>query len=773
MFRPTFFSPQYFCSTQLTYAFVLSLLSLTVHAQTNNQSPNANETTFSNADNNSSTTNNTEDIEVIQVYAQKRAQNINDVSLAVSVIDNESIDYLQIKDSTQLAQFVPNVKMSNNAGEGTTPAFNIRGVGMIDYNTSTISPIAIYSDGVVGGSANNLSVNLFDLENIEVLRGPQGTLFGRNTTGGAILLRSKQPDEIFGGYVNLSLGEQQQRSVDGALNLPVSDNTALRFALNYEDYQYSTNNLMAGQPNGGLKQTNLRVIVKTELDDFTIVSKIHSENWSGKPKPIASLGINRVDGSGLCTPEQAGSSLCMDNFGGQVGDSGKTQDFWDVRADTADKKHNNNSWGANVELTWMISKDITLTSNTGYNNVDRTHSWDSDGAANFIEGSFGTKDRLFSQELTLAIQTEKSYWVTGLYYLTEDIKQNNDIDLFRDFRAIPALAAIPAQFFYRNNLENSSMALYSQFDYPLSDNFVITAGLRYTDESTNYKTIADLDIVPVFIPELWNISGDVDDNEFSGKLALNQKLNKNSSLYYSYSRGYKSGGYNAGYTTSAEQAADSEYHPEKLDAYEIGSKSQFWQQKASLNLAAFYYDYKDQQVFINRTTGPAPYHVLKNAGDSTIYGLEAELKLVPTNDIEFNLNVGYLPKANMGSFIEDDVVVTDNRLPFSSKWNISGQVLYESNLLSYPLISQLGFDYQSSYYFDQDANPYTKQTAFIVWYGRVTMEINDQLDFSLWGKNLTNSEYSELRFNSIAALGAITELKAEARQLGAAMTYRF
>lgn len=717
--------------------------------------------------------NNEDNVDVINIYAQKRAQDIKDVNIAVTIVNGEDIDRLQIKDSTQLAQFVPNVKMSNNAGEGTTPAFNIRGVGMIDYNTSTISPIAIYSDGVVGGSANNLSVNLFDLEAVEVLRGPQGTLFGRNTTGGAILLRSKQPEDHFGGYVNLSVGEQQHRSVDSAINLPISDNTAIRFALNYEDYQFSTNNLMVDQPNGGLKQTNLRLITKTKLGNLTLTTKIHSENWSGKPKPIASLGINRADGLGLCTPSQAGSAQCMNNFGQQVGNSSEKFNFWDVRADTADKNHKTDAWGTSFNAAWKIDNNTTLTSITAYNKLNRFHSWDSDGAGNFIEGSFGTNDKLFSQELTLAIQHGDSYWVSGVFYLNENIKQKNDIDLFRDFRAIPALAAIPAQFFYRNKLKNSSVALYSQVDYSLNNNFVFTAGLRYTDESTDYNAISDLDIVPAFIPEFWNISGSINDNEFSGKLALNQKLSTNISLYYSYSRGYKSGGYNAGYNTSLAQALDSEYQPETLNAYEIGSKLVLWQQKANIHLAAFYYDYQNQQVFINRTTGSAPFHVLKNAGNSNIYGLESELTLTPTNDLQFSLNIGYLPKANMGSFNQGGITLNENRLPFSSKWNVSGSALYETIISGHNLTAQIGFDYQSSFYFDQDEDPYTEQTGFTVWYGRVSYQVNKQLGLSLWGKNLTDTEYSELRFNSVAALGAITELKAEARQLGVELTYNF
>lgn len=708
-------------------------------------------------------------IEVIEVYAQKRKQKINDVSVAVSIIDGEGIDRQQLKDTTQLSALVPNLKITNNAGEGTPPAFNIRGVGMIDYNTSTISPIAVYSDGIVSGSANNLSVNLFDLEHVEVLRGPQGTLFGRNTTGGAILLRSKQPEHEFGGYVNASIAEHDTLSLEGAVNIPVSDSTAMRFAVSHQDYQFSTDNQMTGQPDGGLKQTNLRLIVKSEFDNLTITSKFHAEDWSGKPKPIASLGVNRIDGNGICTPSQAGSSLCMDNFGNQVGGN----DFWDVNADTADREHDTESWGASVQLEWQLNDDILLTSISGYSSLERFHSWDSDGPGNLVEGSMGTDDSFFSQEINLGVDFGDTYWVSGLFYVAEEIKQNNDFDLFRDFRPVPELAAIPAQFFYDNKLENESIAVYSQVDHKLNETFTLTAGIRYTDETTDYNANADLDTVSAFIPDFWHVTGSVEDDEFSGKLALNQQLDEHSSLYYSYSRGYKSGGYNAGYSTSPAQAAESEYAPEKLDAYEIGAYLQFWQQDARLHLAAFYYDYKDQQVFVNQTQGVAVDHVLKNAGDSTIYGLESELVLTPSVDWELRLNVGYLPEANMGKFNQHGVVVEDNRLPFASKWNVSGAIIHEMLVMGRDLTAQLSFDYQSDFYFDQEENPYTEQTDFVVVNGYVSYELNHALTLTVWGKNLTNTEHSELRFNSIAALGAVTELKAEARQIGLEASYKF
>lgn len=710
-----------------------------------------------------------QEIEVIEVFAQKRAQNIADVSVAVTAITGETIDKFQLKDSTQLAQLTPSMKVTNNAGEGTPPAFNIRGVGMIDYNTSTISPIAIYSDGVVSGSANNLSVNLFDLEQAEVLRGPQGTLFGRNTTGGAILLRSKMPEKHFGGYVNASVAQHDHTSVDGAVNLPISSNTAARFAFNQEDYNFSTNNLMADQPDGGLKQTNLRLIVRSEFDKITTTFKFHNEDWSGKPKPIASNGILKVDGSGQCSPSQAGSSQCMDAFGRQVGGN----DFWDVNADTADREHDTESWGASFSLEWQISPALTLNSISATRELERFHSWDSDGPSNLIEGTMGTDNTLVSQEVNLAYQNKDLFWQSGIFYIKEEIDQDNSFDLFRDFRPVPELASIPAEFFYDNTLENSSIAFYSQADYQIADSWLLTAGLRYTDEETKYHAKADLDTVAGVIPEFWNLKGKVADDEVSGKLALHKTISNAAKLYASYTRGYKSGGYNAGYSTSPFQAADSEYAPETLNAYEVGAKLTALSGDLSWHLAGFYYDYQDQQVFVNVPDNIVPYHVLKNAGDSEIYGIDSELRYAVNNNFDFILNIGYLPKANIGEYQEGNLVVADNRLPFSSKWNISGYITYDTNVYSRQLTAQIGFDYQSDFYFDQNENDYTGQTDFTVVNGRIGYQVHPDILLSIWGKNLTETEFAELRFDSTAALGAITELKGEGRQIGVAVNYSF
>ncbi|WP_102797168.1 TonB-dependent receptor [Bowmanella denitrificans] len=718
----------------------------------------------------SSTSQTQDQIEVIVVNAQKRQQDIRDVAVAVTLIDGEQIARQHIKDTTQLAALAPNMKSSKVAGEGTAPSFNIRGIGMFDYNTSTVSPIAIYADEVVSGGANFLDSTLYDIQRVEVLRGPQGTLFGRNTTGGAILLTSVLPQAEFSGYARASVAEQDYRALQGAVNVPLADNTAARLAFNHVDYDYSIQNLDANGQDGGMRQNSVRLLVASEWENASLLFKLYSEDWQGAPKPIYSAGILKASGTGArCLPDEVGSRSCVDSFGFAPA----TDDFWQTEADTADKRHDTDSWGASIQWQWQVNQRWSLKSITAHKDLERFHSFDSDGPGNFIEGSLGSDNQFFSQEISASRQGENSHWMAGLFYLQEELKQQNDLDLFRDFRANPATAGGAVQFFYHNTLENQSFSVFSQLDYNLSPDWIVTAGLRFTDDSTEYHAIADMDVVGAYIPGVWDLRGEVDDREWSGKLALVQKLSSRTSLYYSYSRGYKSGGYNGGFASSEAQAVDSEYAPERLNAWEVGARLQLPQWDMNLDLAAFWYRYQDQQVFINRTTGLVPYHVLKNGGDSRIQGLELSLAYTPVSQLMLDLNIGYLPKAELGEYQEEDLYVAGTQLPFTSEWNISALVQYEINLAGGRLLSQLGFDYQSDFYFDQNENPYLQQQGYSLWHGRIAYQPNAQWEVALWAKNLFNRQYHELKFDSIAALSAVTELRGEARQLGVELSYHF
>ncbi|AWB66439.1 TonB-dependent receptor [Saccharobesus litoralis] len=723
-----------------------------------------------------------DEVEVVTVYAQKRAQDIRDVSIAVTRLDGEQLEKLQTFDTTQLATYVPNLKISTVSGEGTTPAFNIRGIGVFDYNTTTVSPIAIYSDDVVSGGANFLSSNLYDIESVEVLRGPQGTLFGRNTTGGAILVRSKMPVDTFEGYVKAGVAQQDTSKLNGAVNVPLANNTAARLAFNYLNYDYSMENTAPdgeGAKGGFIKQ-NLRLIVKTSGDNWQVVTKFDNESWQGKPKPVYSAGVfinPDPEDPIYCQPSQLGSAQCVDSFG----TSQTTSHYWQTSADTVDKHSKHDTWGVSLNATYQINDQANLKYVAAYKDLDRMHMWDSDGYAfrvdgnrDIIEGSLGSDNQFASHEVSLTLEGNNWFWITGLYFLEEELIQLNDMQVFNGFRDIEPFSAGAVNLVYNNKIATKSTALYNQIDYRIDETYSVTAGLRYTLDTTDYHVIGHADFAnPAFgkINDFWHFQGEVDDGEFSSKLGLTQKLNSDLSLYYSYSHGYKSGGYNGGYHTSPTQAKGSAYKPETLDAYEIGARYAI--DDLNINGAFYIYDYKDQQVFINIPTEGLPFHVLRNAGDSIIRGLELESTYDFSQAVRLRLNLGYIPDADVGGFNDGTSVVAESRLPFTSKWNISGGVDYQGRVGQGNVIATLGFDYQSSYYFDQNENPYTEQKSYTLWHGRVAYELNQQWQLAIWGKNLTNEEYADLRFDSRALMGAITELRGEKRQLGIEAQFSF
>jgi iron complex outermembrane receptor protein len=739
-----------------------------------------------NADNNASSPP-ADNIEIIEVNAQKRPQDIRDVALSLNLVDRQTIIERHLKDTTALSATAPNFKITQNAAEGTPPAVNIRGVGSVDYNTSTQSPVGVYLDGAAGASANSQLVNLFDVESVQILRGPQGTLFGRNTTGGAILINTVSAQMNNSGYFNLGYAQSNHLSVEGAINRQLNDNMVTRLAFSHQEYEYSSNNLLPNAPQAQMRQTNGRFSFLGEWDKLTIDSKLYLSKWDGVVNPVGSIGVVKsfdpVTGlpSSFCSPDEAGTAACTDAFGFNDG----SNDFHDVAVnnDISDNSpHKTDSHGINVEAQYELNENSYLVSLSNLTTLDRDHYFNSDGSpARLGEGNQNVSTDTFSQELRLHQEIGDIYLITGLYFLNEELKQDNRFDLLRDFRAVEELFSNAVTFLYDNTIEIQSSALFAHMEYPLSVQTSLTAGLRYSNESTDYNVIGQINIATfandqtgLTVPG-WDVSGEVKDNNLSGKLALLHKFNAEHSGFVSFSRGFKSGGYNGALISSSAEAQNNDYGAETLNAYEVGLHSQL-SRSIRLYSAAFYYDYQDQQVFMNQsaiTPGAPPLQLLTNVGESTIYGLEFDLNAQINTAFSTQLSVGYLPEANLDSFVDAaGVEIKDNRLPFTSKWNIAAQADYVVELSSGQLNFHLDADYQSEFYFDQNQNPFAMQQDYILWNARVAWE-SANWSLGAWVKNLTDEEYSHLKFDLVNLFGMLQDFKGEARQIGIDVRYEF
>lgn len=732
--------------------------------------------TFADATLNKDKENQQDNIEVIEVRAQKRVQSLQDVPIAITVVKGMSLSNDSIKDITEFGQYSANLKISQNAAEGTTPTINIRGVGLIDYNTANTSPVGVYVDGNPVGSGNNQLVNLFDIEQIEVLKGPQGTLFGRNSTGGAILVRSVRPTFENQGYVNFDVGTDSLAKLQGAANYVVNDSLSTRLSFAHSKYDYTTTNLDQNSPEAGMEQNHIRLGIKKVWEDSELYVQARYGHWNGIVQPVGSLGIfsNPVTKS-LCHPNEIGSTRCFDAFGFNSG----SDSFWDVKVNNQ-SPHHTRSKGLSFEYQWFIDDKSSLIVQSQVATLDRLHHFNCDGSiANLCEGYLGLDNDYISNEIRYQRNFGEVFATFGLFQQKERILQDNANDILRDFRGILP-TSLTATFSYDNEIENSDFALFSQMDWSVTEHDIVTLGLRVSNETLTYDSVSTLNVVidPSMLSGVWipfyHVSGEEDDNKVSSKIAWNHIFNDELSGYYSYSNGTKSGGYNGGFLSSVEQAELAYYGPESLAAHEIGFK--YFSSSGLLQVtgALFYYDYKDQQVFMNqpaKDSQQVPLQLLENVASSKIYGAELESSIKITAQLSAKLMLGYIPTAEFDDYIDPSgTVLTDKRLPFTSEVNSSAEIEYRMTTM--PVRFNLGLDYQSEYYFDQNQSDYAKQDSYTLWRSSVWYE-SQQWQVGIWGKNIFNQEYSHLKFDLSNFLGMLEDFKGEGRRVGLSLKYQF
>ncbi|WP_016954853.1 TonB-dependent receptor [Catenovulum agarivorans] len=733
-------------------------------------------------------------IEVIKVHAEKKAKELSSVSTTVSLYTQQELEDFKLKDTTELSTLAANVKITQNAAEGTPPAISIRGVSLLDYNTANTAPVAIYVDDAVGGSVNHQIVNLFDVKQVEILKGPQGTLFGRNTTGGAILVFSNEPEQDFSAHVKAGGGNQDYRLLEAMLNQPLTDNSAARIVVNHQEYDYSTINLHPQSPKAGLEQTNIRAMYKYNGDNWDLLLKARAEDWQGNVKPPANIGV--VDASGNpCAPNDAGSTKCFDGFGYNVG----TNDFHVVNVDNF-SPHETDAHGFSAKLTFDLTDNSQLIYIGALNHLQRYSAYNCDASpAELCKGALGVETDAINHEIRLENNWESIAWTIGAFYLNEEIKQDNFSDIFRAFRGLGILPnEYTTTFLYDNELEVTASSLFTEFEFSLTEKWFLNLGGRYTDESTEYHTVSRVDTIldnslnddsiltaigcfstgeshassfGANCPN-WDLTGKVSDNNLSGSASVRYQFNSGSNVYYTVASGFKSGGYNAGLLATKEEAERAEYGAEKLLAHEIGSKISLKEYSSFIQASAFYYDYTDQQVFQNQPSaveGAPPIQVLDNVGKSTIYGVDLDWYFKASEGLNTRLSIGYLPKAE--AEFEDAVTgeTKRSRLPLASKWNVGGRLNYTFSDLSV----MIGFDHQSDFYFDQNENPYAEQKAFTLWNAGLIYNISDNFAVRIWGKNLTDVEYSHLKFDLINFLGMLEDFRAEGRRYGVEATLSF
>lgn len=683
------------------------------------------------------------DIEEVIVTAQKREQSLSDVPIAVSALSGSALRDAHVSDVLDLNQLAPSlqVKAADNAAN---PKIFIRGVGLNDFNPNTASAVGIYTDGVYVGSPLAQMGQFFDIARVEVLRGPQGTLYGRNTTGGTINVITNKPTHDFDSFVNVEAGRFDYINVEGAAGGPlVKDVISGRLAINVvRDDGYSKNRLTGHSGNDTDRWAARGSLSITPSEAFEALIQLRYGKTNGGSiwsyqRPLLPATEAAVGPDGFCSPAYYTSGECIDIAGYANTSTDKyAGDYHLEGKDEVETK------GASATLTWDLGA-LSLISVTGYDKAERADLEATDAGPNdVITANYRASQEAVSEELRLQSNAPDSAasWVGGLYYSRDELDTDSYLDVLRVFRPFFLTPENPYGFSPENSIgvfgypytqETRSWAAFGQLDYRFTKRLVGTLGLRYSEDSKDfvYRSTAEFDTIEIF-----SLTDSKDFSSTSGRLGLQYKLSDAANVYVSYNRGYKSGGFFGGQTVDPEALAP--YDDEKVDAYEIGAKAQWMDNRVRANVSAFYYDYKDLQVYTLVLRGLLTVQSFTNASNAQFSGSEIELTVAPVEGFEVSLFGSWLD-ATYSEFQSDGENYSGNRLPNAPRTSVTVAARYEWNLFGGVMAASADAAYRSKIYYDTrnverlSDGERTFVNARLGWSTR-----DDTIELGVWGRNI-------------------------------------
>jgi iron complex outermembrane receptor protein len=673
-------------------------------------------------------------------------------------------------------------------------------MGQNDFNPVEDPAVGIYLDGVYMGRNIGSVFDLVDIERVEVLRGPQGTLFGRNTIGGAVNIVSKTPDDTLSGQVQLSVGDEGYRELGGTLNFPMGERAAGRIsafvrerdgyveALQHDDLDLGSDDLW-----GARARFRFDVTDNFSLDLAADYSK--AEETPGAITPIA--GIAGFNGSviplGLpvqpfanffnaiysgdpasCTTAagQAGNSACYGPVW-NTNDPYKTNSLYvDGAGNPIDAEQSVEVWGANLTATWDLDV-VELKYIASYREFDIALFNDLDFSPYILFANNHdeyVQDQT-SHELQLsgdAMDGRLSY-VVGIYYFEEDGREA----IPNQIAFAPPLSGPPDFFFQYIDrfIDNDSQAVFGQVNFDLTDSLTLTVGARYTESNKHFDLLTRRRVGPLSVQ-----FGDLETEETTPLVSLSWDVNDDIMLYATYSEGYRDGSYAARFTGVVPNPLPS-YDPEYVTNYELGMKSTLWDGRMRLNAALFSMDYEDMQI--NAASDIiATGSTKENLGEATIQGLELELSALVTENFTLGVNLGLLDDeidSLEGTLVSNTVVIgKSSDLPNTPDWTLSLMARYEVLLASGARIS-LRADYamKDDYYSRAEnlVENLIDDYRNLNLSGRY-MAADDSWEIALGVRNATDEMYYESA-TPFATFGLTFGQPTRPRTVYASFTYRF
>lgn len=829
----------------------------------------------------------------IVVTATKRAENLQNVPVAVSAIPATALQAKGVFETSDLSNTMPNLQVSSPYGQ-QQPNFSLRGVGVgTEFNANAASPVGVYVDEVYQAFRSSHGQQLYDLQQIEVVRGPQGTLYGRNTTGGAINFITHTP-ELSGseGYLTAGYGNYNRFNAEGALEItPVEDKLGVRIAGTYVNSDpYVRNRLAAGlntSAGGGLSSLNRnsgispggtesyggRLIIRAKPSDMIDLKlKLYAARSEGGTETPIPTGQSKTSD----IIDYTSSNFLLGGLFGQLAPAGLVPDSYsqsgrglglnEIEGDTVGLARSR-ARGAVFDARFELNDNLKLISTTGWDDgLYQQTSTECDGTPLRL-CSIGYKSdfEAFNQDLRFDFDGGRFKMIAGAYFGWDSITANNTPDFFNFTSDVRAALELPASYFNPGGAFNGtalsaaslptgirgtqhfkqsreSYAIYGEGSFEVTPTVKITAGLRYTKDKNHFRDgittyyddagVARLitvsafqdedgayapyflqavqdetgtEVIPSFaglsIPAPAGLSKDGSSGKLSGRFIVDWKPADGVMVYASYSRGYRAGTFNGLAYGSANQVYF--VKPEQVNAYEIGLKSRFWDNRAQFNISAFIYDYKGQQGQVVDATATANLISL----DGTLKGLEAELTVKPIESLTLNASLGILDSgyksgacpadpadipsfpAQLGSCVVSSggpVSVADNPFPYAAKSSATLGFDYDAFDNGTTKLTVHGdANYTGRFYFDSFKD-YSRGSLpavasgkfgngegnYWVMNGRITLT-HGNYSLAAWGKNLTNKTYYPFGISLENLFGNGYRVRAQPRTYGIEATMRF
>ena len=716
-------------------------------------------------------------LEEIVVTARKQEENLQTAPIAISAFSGQELEDIRgVVNITDIGAAAPNVNLSSSApigGSSAAPSIFIRGIGQQDFNNTADPGVGIYVDGIFVSRGVGGLLDIVDLERAEILRGPQGTLFGRNSIAGAINLISKKPDDTLAGKAAVTVGEDSLKSVKGSVNIPLTDNLWSRFsflrtkqdgyvdAVQYNDFQLGEKDSLA-----------LRGSIRFEpTDDFTLDFAVDYSDSEESPSPVrlvSATPTGSVTSSGTPEPVAFNNRIggnCLTDLGTQTDPAcyGAVHNainpyqsgvvFFDLDANVFEPENTTEILGIGLTMKWNLAIG-ELKTVTGYREVDASMINDADGSPHLVfqNNNQGFTNDSFSQEIQLVGSTlsDTFDYIIGAYYFEEDGVQ--DLVLQRERFTLTPAFAVPGNMgqIFTNDLrtiDNSSKAVFAQGTWHVQDDLHLTLGLRHTrDEKHVNFDLNRRDFIRAG-PGDANFDGDYSIEVTDPLLTLGWDISDSVYGFFTYSEGFRDGGFPARFVGAVSSA--SAFDEEEVKSFEVGLKSSFLDDKLRVNLALFQTSYDNFQVAASSLDSSVITLVIDNLADVETSGMEAEIYWVATDNLRFDLSMGYLKNSieslvGGGLVSAGQVITTSNELPYAPELSSNLGVTY---LLPFnsgaELLTRLDWRYVDDQFFRiENTAPLSENSYNTVNLSSTYRTADDSWEFQVGFRNLTDSDHS-------------------------------